>query len=275
MALHPFLASAAMQFSGFIEVLSTVKNTDEAFRLLCQAVTPSGWNRVAFLAVTLEARRLFNGSEDDSSPLLASNYPEEFISRYIRERHYEFDPVLQLARESLTPVLCKDIEEGTPLSEQQKQLMIDRRTCRLYREVACPIHGSGGQVFAVCFAREETTEVDRTHFSALQVLAMHFYYTFIRLMQARNEPRPEPEPEPAGLAESQPVRQIETPCLTQRERECLLWTARGKSASVISVILGLSENTVNFYVKNAMKKLGTTNRVIAVVLAVRSGMIQP
>lgn len=262
-----------MQFSGFIEVLSSVRDTEEAFRLLRQAVTPSGWNRVAFLAVTLEARRLLNGSEDNSSPLLASNYPEEYISRYIRERHYEFDPVLQLVRESLTPVLCKDIEESTPLSEQQKQLMIDRRTYRLYREVACPIHGSGGQVFAVCFAREEPKEADRTHFSALQVLAMHFYYTFIRLMQARAESRPEPEP--AGLAESQPVRQIETPCLTQRERECLLWTARGKSASVISVILGLSENTVNFYVKNAMKKLGTTNRVIAVVLAVRSGMIQP
>ena len=119
--------------------------------------------------------------------------------------------------------------------------------------------------------REGPEEWDRAHFSALQVLAMHFYYTFARLMQAG----PEPTPAPAGLAESQPVGAIETPSLTQRERECLLWTARGKSASMISVILGLSENTINFYVKNAMKKLGTTNRVIAVVLAVRSGIIQP
>ena len=51
--------------------------------------------------------------------------------------------------------------------------------------------------------------------------------------------------------------------------------AGGKSASSISVILGLSENTINFYVKNAMRKLGTTNRVVAVVLAVRAGIIQP
>jgi DNA-binding CsgD family transcriptional regulator len=259
-----------MQFSGFIEALSSAKSTEEAFHLLCQTVTPSGWNRIAFFALTPEARRLLNGL-DDSSPLLASNYPEQYIARYVRERHYEIDPVLLLARESLTPLVCKDVEDSALLSERQKQLMIDRRACGLYREVACPIHGSGGQLFAVCFAREGPEEWDRANFSALQVLAMHFYYTFARLMQAR----PEPAPAPAGLAESPPVGAIETPCLTQRERECLLWTARGKSASVISVILGLSENTVNFYVKNAMKKLGTTNRVIAVVLAVRSGMIQP
>jgi LuxR family quorum-sensing system transcriptional regulator CciR len=259
-----------MHFSGFIEALNGAKNTEEAFSLLCQTVTPLRWGRIAFFALTAEARRSA-WSYDDGSPLLASNYPQDYIDRYVRERLYEIDPVLLLARESLTPLVCKDVEDSTPLSEQQKQLMTDRRACGLYREIACPIHASGGQTFAICFAREVPEEGDRAHFSALQVLAMHYYYTFARLLQAR----PEPVPAPGGLAESQPVASIGTPLLTQRERECLLWTARGKSASVISVILGLSENTVNFYVKNAMKKLGTTNRVIAVVLAVRSGMIQP
>jgi LuxR family transcriptional regulator, activator of conjugal transfer of Ti plasmids len=260
-----------MQFSGFIEALGSAGGTEEAFHLLCQTVSPLGWKRMAFFALTPEARQLLTGSGDDSSPLIASNYPEEYISRYVRERHYEIDPVLLLARESLTPLVGKDVEDSAQLSERQKQLMIDRRVSGLYREVVCPIHGPGGQTSAVCFAREGPEEWDRAHFSALQVLAMHFYHTFARLVQAR----PEPARAPAGLAESEPVGAIETPSLTQRERECLLWTARGKSASMISVILGLSENTINFYVKNAMKKLGTTNRVIAVVLAVRSGMIQP
>jgi LuxR family quorum-sensing system transcriptional regulator CciR len=260
-----------MQFSGLIEALSSAGTTEEAFYLLCQTVAPLGWDRIAFFALTLEARRWLNGSEDDSSALLASNYPEDYITRYVRERHYELDPVLQLALQSLTPLECRDIEHSTPLTERQKQVMIDRRACGLHQFLACPIHVSGGRVFAVCFARERSGDEDRAHFSALQVLAMHFYYTFVRLIQTR----PELAPKPAGLAESQLVGAIETPCLTQRERECLLWTARGKSASVISIILGLSENTVNFYVKNAMKKLGTTNRVIAVVLAVRSGVIQP
>lgn len=254
-----------MQFAGFIECLSRARSPEEAFQLLWQTVMPSGWKSIAFFALTTEARRL---SENDS-PLVASNYPKGYIDRYIYERLYEIDPVLMLARESLTPLVCRDVEENTPLSERQKELMTNRRDCGLYRVVACPIHGSGGQTFAVCFGREGPEEADCVPVSALQVLAIHFYYTFARLSEDRTDSAP------AGFAESQSTSVIKAPSLTQRERECMLWTARGKSASVISVILGLSENTVNFYVKNAMKKLGTTNRVIAVVLAVRSGLIQP
>lgn len=258
-----------MQFSGFIEALSRVESTEEAFDLLCQAVSSLGWTRIAFLALTPEARQQMAG-EADSSPLLASNYPDEYVSRYLNERYFEIDPVLQLARDSLTPIAFKDIEDSAQLSERQKELMAARRNAGLYRELCCPVHGAGGQVFAVCFARDGPEEWDRAYFSALQVLAMHFYYAFYRRIQASSKPAAR-----TGLAESTAVATIETPSLTQRERECLLWTARGKSASTISVILGLSENTINFYVKNAMKKLGTTNRVIAVVLAVRSGLIQP
>lgn len=41
------------------------------------------------------------------------------------------------------------------------------------------------------------------------------------------------------------------------------------------MILGVSENTVNFHLKSGMRKLGTTNRVQAVAIAVRAGLIQP
>jgi LuxR family quorum-sensing system transcriptional regulator CciR len=123
----------------------------------------------------------------------------------------------------------------------------------------------------VCFARDRSGELDRAHLSALQVLAIHFYYAFAKVHQARAQSASAP----MGLADGPPMGLSGARALTQRERECLLWTARGKSATTISVILGLSENTINFYVKNAMRKLGTTNRVVAVVLAVRAGLIQP
>lgn len=56
--------------------------------------------------------------------------------------------------------------------------------------------------------------------------------------------------------------------LSQREKDCLLWTAEGKSSRDVGTILGISENTVNFHVKNSMRKLGTTNRTAAVVRAI-------
>ena len=63
--------------------------------------------------------------------------------------------------------------------------------------------------------------------------------------------------------------------LSQRERDCLNWAAQGKSSCDIATILMISENTVNFHVKNAMKKLDTSTRIVAVIKAIQMGLIEP
>jgi DNA-binding CsgD family transcriptional regulator len=62
---------------------------------------------------------------------------------------------------------------------------------------------------------------------------------------------------------------------TRRERECLEWVARGKSSWDISIILNISENTVNFHLKNTMKKLGASRRSVAAIKAIKLGLIDP
>ena len=62
--------------------------------------------------------------------------------------------------------------------------------------------------------------------------------------------------------------------LSDREKACLSWTALGKSSWEIGRILSISENTVVFHIKNAMKKLGTNNRTVAAVKAVQLGLIE-
>jgi DNA-binding CsgD family transcriptional regulator len=62
--------------------------------------------------------------------------------------------------------------------------------------------------------------------------------------------------------------------LSRREKDCLTWTAQGKSSGDIGMILNISENTVNFHVKNAMRKLETTSRTVAVVKSIRLNLIE-
>lgn len=62
--------------------------------------------------------------------------------------------------------------------------------------------------------------------------------------------------------------------LTQREIECLTWTARGKTSWEISVILGVSESTATFHLRNAVIKLQASNRTHAVAKALQSGLIE-
>ena len=63
------------------------------------------------------------------------------------------------------------------------------------------------------------------------------------------------------------------PKLTKRELDVLSWTAQGKTAWEVSVILGMSEKTVNFHLGNAMRKLGVSSKHQAVLLCVSAGVL--
>ena len=62
--------------------------------------------------------------------------------------------------------------------------------------------------------------------------------------------------------------------LTPRELEVLKWLSHGKSSWDISVILGISEETVNFHAGNIMRKLNAMNRIHAVAIALSNGLIE-
>ncbi len=63
--------------------------------------------------------------------------------------------------------------------------------------------------------------------------------------------------------------------LTEREREALTWSARGKSSADIAVLIGVSERTVNFHIENAVRKLEVATRIQAAVKAALLGLIKP
>ena len=60
--------------------------------------------------------------------------------------------------------------------------------------------------------------------------------------------------------------------LTTREVEILKWSAEGKTAADIAIILSMKERTVHFHVANAIQKMGACNKISAVVQAALSGM---
>ena len=61
--------------------------------------------------------------------------------------------------------------------------------------------------------------------------------------------------------------------LTDRERDCVLWTSIGKTSAETGSKLGISENTVNHYLSSAAAKLGTANKAHTVAEAIRRGLL--
>jgi LuxR family transcriptional regulator len=59
------------------------------------------------------------------------------------------------------------------------------------------------------------------------------------------------------------------------ELEALALFASGKSAEEIAITLGVSKSMAMHYLRVAARKLGARNRVHAVAIAVRKGLIKP
>ena len=99
--------------------------------------------------------------------------------------------------------------------------------------------------FLFSFDRDDDLPADDSHLTHMmancQLLAVHAHIAASRIVEARSNPRPLPR-------------------LTPREKEVLQWAMANKSAWSTGQILGLSENTVKFHMKNAMRKLDAGSR---------------
>jgi DNA-binding CsgD family transcriptional regulator len=62
--------------------------------------------------------------------------------------------------------------------------------------------------------------------------------------------------------------------LSGRERECLLWIARGKTYAETGVIIGLTFPSVKTYLDRVRLKLNAVNLPQAVAIAVATGILQ-
>jgi len=60
---------------------------------------------------------------------------------------------------------------------------------------------------------------------------------------------------------------------SQRELEILKWTAEGKTSAEISLILAISEHTVNFHQKNMQKRFNVSNKTQIACYAAAIGLI--
>jgi LuxR family quorum-sensing system transcriptional regulator CciR len=68
-------------------------------------------------------------------------------------------------------------------------------------------------------------------------------------------------------------RDVQAPQLTDRQRDCVLWVARGKGDWEISRILGVSEETVARHIKQACERYGVNKRTLLAIRTLFDGTL--
>lgn len=245
-----------MRISEFIERSNEAETPEQVFELFRTALEVYGYTHVVFAPATAPAQHALAQGDTGPSFTRKASSSLQWFGHYMVNHYMDIDPVLLLAPTRRTPFLWREVERLQHLSARQRQMMRESRDAGLKSGLSIPIHGPQGESYVVSLASDVDGLDPAPHLRTLQVLAVQFQL-------AASQVRTFAEPSPPAFH------------LTGRERECLTWTARGKSAWAISRILNVSEHTINFHLKSAMRKLGTANRVAAVVLSIRTGLIMP
>lgn len=174
--------------------------------------------------------------------------PQVWVDRYFEQKYYDIDPIYSVIQLRTDPFSWDDPRYRSTLTTAQNAILDECGEAGLAGGIAIPI-GTPGEWAACCAVVPSAEGVDPVSQGLAHSLAT-FAHARARIL--------------LGDAPS-PTR------LSQRERECLLLAARGKSDWAIGEMLSLSERTVHHAIERAKKRYGVATRVQAIVHAIAAG----
>ncbi|HEX8166364.1 MAG TPA: LuxR family transcriptional regulator [Beijerinckiaceae bacterium] len=184
--------------------------------------------------------------------VLVSGWPEGWMRRYDENGYAHVDPVMAQIRRTSLPVAWSEApyDRSDP---GPSRVMNESPEFGLVEGVSVSVSTPKGIKAGASFSAGsfKPTKSER---AALHLVALYAEGRARALLGGEESPAP-------------------APVLSPRQLECLKWAAEGRTAWEISVILSLSQRTVEQYLAGAAAALGAVNRVQAVAEAMRRGII--
>jgi LuxR family transcriptional regulator len=229
-----------------LKQLTFAKGIDAAYPILLRFAENLGFNFCAVSVVSLHR-------DTPLKTLQINNYPEEWNSQYEKRNYSKVDPLIAHCNHSMTPIVWGEsvFAETLQLWQGLKQHGLQYGWSQSFH------HEPSGLCSIISLARKHCSisPLERyEHFGYMFYAASHLSELFARTLP------------PQALKRRQPQ-------LSPRELEVLRLSADGKTAFEISMILSLSERTVNYHVQNVIEKLNVCNKISAVIAAARAGII--
>ncbi len=171
------------------------------------------------------------------------------------------DPLYRRALREVVPIFWREL---VPF----EQVWIARaRKFGLATGVTLPVHGPNGRWSSLSLIKNHgRAEAERDIRAALGrclLLTVFVHDAADRII--RNQ---------VGSVIPVEPRKSESWGLTERERDCLVWIAAGKTIAEVASILSVAQRTVVFHLANARRKLGVVNSRHAIMKAVSLGHIK-
>lgn len=186
---------------------------------------------------------------------VSSGYPLRWQRIYVERDFVWKDPTVTHCQQHANPLIWSE----QMYSEHNRELWEEARAHGISHGMSVPVHDRPGTKSMFSLARDQplergSKEVDRV-LAGARVLASCTHVAMTKIIV------------PDLLRASDPK-------LTPREKECLLWTAKGKTAAEIGMILNISEATAVFHLNNVVRKFNVANKTQAIAVGVAMGLVQ-
>lgn len=180
-----------------------------------------------------------------------TNYPLEWIAK-LRESENLQEPVLKAAERTSSGFLWSRLEDHVPVGERERRYLKRAVRFGLAEGFTVPNHIPGETPGSCHFAVRRRDDLPQRNLPAAQALGCFAFETARRLIRKTRQPCDEYLPMPP---------------LTDRQRECVLFAARGKSDTVIAQILNIRPRTVNEHMEAAKRRYLVATRAQLIVRA--------
>lgn len=176
------------------------------------------------------------------------NWPSALRDRYDASESFAASRLVTRLKQKILPFLTKDCVFASGQERADDiELAADFQECGLVNNLAFALHDAELAHYLIVFSGERGT-LDRQETASLYFDCLEALDICSGRIGHKDGPREK---------------------LSARELECLRWSAAGKSSDEIAIILSISSHTVVSYLKSAMRKLDSVNRMQAVARACR------
>ncbi len=234
---------------GDFQSVLEAKDQDQFRSVVIRFAQRLGFDRVA---TSVAVDRL--GGEPEF--IAIHNAPAAYVQTFDDLSISKRDPIAQHCKRNSVPIIWG---QQTYVDANSAELWERQAQFGYKNGIAMALHLPEGRHFLVGVERDKALPSDGGELTRivadLQLFAVHAQDTALRVLVSE-------------------AARPELPALTPRELEVLRWTMDGKTTSAISAILGIGDRTAVFHLQNAMQKLNCNSKHVAVVKALRLGLLQ-
>lgn len=179
---------------------------------------------------------------------------KQWADHYLEQDFATVDPVHKLSVSNAGVYVWDDFPKYHQLSNRQRRVFDDTKEFSLFNGATVSVHGQDQTVAATLLSSSHHIDCfDPATLDIVKMAAYHFHFCFLDLMEfepSSNKP------------------------LSSREQEVLKWLAQGLTKSCVGDKLNMSSHTVDYHLRNILKKLDAKNTVAATALAIKQNLIE-